>query len=241
MPLLALKVDVDTLARHPRRRAAARRPLPPPRRRRDVPVEPGARPHGARDQARISPRLLRQGQAHQRGVALRRAHAAQRHAAAGPRHRRARRAHHARRARPGLRMRHPLLRSRALAGWRDASRCALDGARNGQGGGTLPRSVRRAAANPWRRGLADERARAAPHPVARLRLLLRRPRARAAPAGVERRADPLPAIADDAAHARRADRARRRHRRQRRRAPARAHVRRHVRIRCSRCTPSSRA
>ena len=61
-----------------------------------------------------------------------------------------------------------------------------------------------------RRRLADERARAAPHATARLRLLLGRPRHAPAPAGLARRADPLPAVSDDAADARRADRHRRR-------------------------------
>ena len=65
--------------------------------------------------------------------------------------------------------------------------------------------------------------------VAGLRLLLRRARHASASAGVERRADPLPAVADDAADARRADRPRRRHRGQRRRRAAGARPRRRQR------------
>ena len=55
------------------------------------------------------------------------------------------------------------------------------------------------------------------------------------------RADPLPAVSDDAADARRAGRPRRHDRRQRRGASARAHARPRRPARCSRCTPSSRA
>ena len=93
-----------------------------------------------------------------------------------------------------------------------------------------------------RRGrLADERARAAAHAAAGLRILLRRPRRASASAGVERRADPLPAAADHAADARRADRTRRHHRNQRRRASSRTDEAAPPPATSTRCTPSSRA
>ncbi len=75
-----------------------------------------------------------------------------------------------------------------------------------------------------RRRLADEPACAAADAAAGVRLLLGRPRHASAPAGLERGADPLPAISDDVAHARRIDRHRRHHGGQRRRASARAHA-----------------
>ena len=63
-----------------------------------------------------------------------------------------------------------------------------------------------------RRGLADERARAPAHADAGFRLLLGWPRRAAASAHLERRADPVSAVSDDAADARRAHRHRRHHR-----------------------------
>ena len=70
----------------------------------------------------------------------------------------------------------------------------------------------------------------------------RRPRHASAPAGVERRADPLPAVSDDAADARRADRHRRRSPRTTSpRICSSARASRADAATCSRCTRSSRA
>ena len=84
---------------------------------------------------------------------------------------------------------------------------------------SLHRHLRGTAARARRGGLAGQPARPAAHAATRLRLRERRTRPAPAPAVLERGADPLPAVPDDAADARRTRRARRGARRRRSPAP----------------------
>ena len=118
---------------------------------------------------------------------------------------------HATRARRRLRDRHPLLGPRPLAG-RRGERRRRDG-REREMQRACERFVEIFGEPPMTHGAAGWQMN-----VHALRLtqqlgfdlLLGRPRHASAPAGLERRAHPLPAVADDAADARRADRHRRR-------------------------------
>src|SRR5689334_16557262 len=92
-----------------------------------------------------------------------------------------------------------------MAGWRRACRRGVDAARNATRVRSVRRRISRATADAWRRRVADERSCAAPVAATGFRLLLGWPRRVPASAGLARRADPVPAVSDHAADARRID------------------------------------
>ena len=222
---VAMLLRSENRRRHPARYARGRaepgRAAAHDTGRRHVPVQRRTRPHRARDQTRVSSRVLQQGAAHVGGQALRRQDAALRHAAAGTRHRPARRATSC--AACATRA----SKSASIAGTTSSGRTAsMAPAPNGRGEQMQlacerftdifkePPLTHGAAG--WQMNVHALRL----TQVLGFELLLRRPRRVSASSGVERRAGPLPAASDDAADARRIDRQRRRHGRQRRRDAA---------------------
>ena len=214
---LALKIDVDTLRGTREGVPALLQIAAAPRCRCHVPVQPRARiTPGARSGACFGPGFF--GKVSRTSVLEHYGLKTLLYGTLlpGPDIGRARRGVDAQRARCGLRGRHSLLRSRQLAGFRRPARCRLDARSRCSGrcerfrrGLRQPRRALHGAAG-WQMNERALRARRG----ARLRVRLghaRRSAVRAADA--RRRAQPLPAAADDAADARRADRPRRHRRR----------------------------